>query len=39
MTACDVGTWGPGFGQNKNGTMLNRLTRSQPQNFDNLMSN
>ena len=39
MTAYDGGTRGPGFGQKQNGTMLNRLTRSQTRHSDNLMSN
>ena len=37
--AYDVGTHGPGLGQTQNVIVLNRLTGSQPQHSDNLMSN
>ena len=38
ITAYDVGIEGPGLGQTQHVTGLKRLTGSQPQSSDNLMS-
>ena len=39
IMAYDGGTWGSGLGQTRNVTGLNRITGSQPQHTDNMMSN